>query len=181
MKIFLMRHGDAENGVFDAKRRLSGKGRDEARDAGEFLRRAGEMPGAVFHSELLRSLETARIVSEKLGHGIKLSLRKGLLPDDPVSTFAEGLLETLEDPGAPEESGGVLIVGHQPFVSRLAAFLLTGAQDGAAIKFPTGALACFELSGGNFTGFGRLLRFHVTPKLMARLLRDPVCGKTHEG
>jgi phosphohistidine phosphatase len=170
MKVFLMRHGDAQAGADDAKRQLSEEGRGEAGAAGEFLRRAGEAPDAVFHSGLRRSMETAMIVSEKLGSGTKLSLRKGLLPDDDVFAFADGLIGTLDDPAVLKGSGGVMIVGHQPFVSRLAALLLTGGQDGLSLKFPTGALACFELSSRPLAMPCCSLRFHVTAKLMKRLL-----------
>ncbi|MDR0616095.1 MAG: phosphohistidine phosphatase SixA [Synergistaceae bacterium] len=170
MKVFLMRHGDAQTGADDAKRQLSEEGRGEAGVAGEFLRRAGEAPGAIFHSGLRRSMETAMIVSEKLGSGTKLSLRKGLLPDDNVPEFADGLIETLFSPVGFDESGGVMIVGHQPFVSSLAAFLLTGEEGGLSLKFPTGTLACFELSGSLSAMPFCSLRFHVTAKLMNRLL-----------
>jgi phosphohistidine phosphatase len=83
-----------------------------------------------------------------------------LLPNDSVSRFAEELMSEIDD---------VMIVGHQPFVSRLAALLTTGSPDGMFIKFPTGAIVCLERSG---KGFSYMLRFHVTSKLISRLIGD---------
>jgi phosphohistidine phosphatase len=170
VKIFLMRHGDAEIGDVDSKRRLSDEGRAEAYLAGEFLLRLGEAPSAILHSELRRSKETAQIAARRLGKGIKLSLSHGLLPGDPVSPFADRLLG---------EPGDVMVVGHQPFVSSLAALLLTGAQEGLRIKFPTGAIACFERLGERPGDSGEHcyeLRFHVTAKSIFRL----VAGKDRQ-
>lgn len=166
MKIMLMRHGDAENGYADAKRRLSEEGRLEASLAGEFLRRLGETPRAILHSELRRSEETAQIVAQRIGGGIKPSLRHGLLPGDPVSPFAGRLLEEPDD---------VMVVGHQPFVLSLAALLLTGSPDGLQVKFPTGAMVCFERLAGLPRGRDGpccALRFHVTAKSIFRLVGE---------
>ncbi|MDR1019288.1 MAG: phosphohistidine phosphatase SixA [Synergistaceae bacterium] len=164
MKIILMRHGDAEIGGVDSKRRLSEEGRREACLAGEFLLRLGETPGAILHSELRRSAQTAEIVARRLGSGVRTSLCHGLLPGDPVSSFADRLLEEQDD---------VMAVGHQPFVSSLAAFLLTGTQDGLRIKFPTGALASLERLPEPSGSSGvpcYSLRFHATAKSISRLV-----------
>jgi phosphohistidine phosphatase len=160
MKLFLMRHGDALDGFDDAKRPLSTKGVREALFAGEFLKRLGEAPDAIYHSGLLRSSETASGVARRLGIEKKIFERGGLLPGDSAASFAEEL--------AGDEAD-VLLVGHLPFVSDLASILLTGSELTMEIKFTTGAVLALERRRN---GSAWKLRFHATARLISRLVSE---------
>jgi phosphohistidine phosphatase SixA len=157
MKIFLMRHGDALDGFTDEQRPLSKNGAMEAYLAGEFLRRAGESPGVICHSALLRARQTAFGVAERLGLEDNLTESDGLLPGDSVLSFAKLMAGKTSD---------VLIVGHLPFIAALASLLISGSEDTISIKFSTGALAGLERIGKRECS----LRFHVTAKLISRLI-----------
>lgn len=159
MKLFLMRHGDAENGYFDSTRALSPAGIREARFAGEFLKRSREIPGVVYHSPLLRAVQTAEEVSNILGIDRNRYECKGLLPEDSVHSFAAEFIGELGE--------DVLLVGHQPFVASLASLLLTDSPAALTLRFTTGAVACLARSEARERW---TLRFHVTAKLIARIL-----------
>jgi phosphohistidine phosphatase len=158
MKLCVMRHGDAANGPDDGARPLSAQGEAEAKNAGRFLAKIGEIPDIVLHSPLLRSRQTAEGVVRAAGVNRSLRARSGIAPDDDPEAFARDL-------SALGHEGRVLVVTHQPFISALASFLLSDAE-GLSIKFTTGTVAGFERSAS----FGLwTLRFHVAARAMARL------------
>ncbi len=113
--IWLLRHGDAQDGSPDAERPLTDKGRDQSRAAGAALRALGVEIDACLTSPKVRAADTARIACAELGD-IELKLEPKLAggPFD-----AEALAAGLGD--------DVLLVGHDPDFSS-AVHSLTGAQ-----------------------------------------------------
>lgn len=160
MKLFLMRHGDADDGHIDAMRPLSKKGVKEAERAGAFLAIEDEAPGLICHSDLLRARQTAEIVAERLGLSQNLCERSGLRPDDSAAYFAK------EIAGDADRADDLLIVGHMPFMADLASCLLSGVENAVSMRFTTGSLLCLERSGyGEWTQ-----RYHISARLIARFL-----------
>ena len=159
MKLFLMRHGDALGGDPDEIRPLSAQGVTEARAAGMFLKRSGEIPEMAYHSVLLRARQTAAAAVDELGGEIPLYECRGLRPNDSVPAFAAEFSTGI--------GKDILIVGHQPFISEFASFLLSGSLSSVSIQFTTGSLACLKRSGisGAWT-----LHFHITAKTISNLL-----------
>ncbi len=164
MKLYVMRHGDAADGLDDKVRPLSAQGVREAENAGRFLARIREVPDVVRHSPLLRATQTAEAVARVLcslcSPGPRVDVREcaGILPGDDPEDFLRGAL-------AFGQREGLLVVTHQPFVSDLVSLLLAG-ERGVGVKFSTGTIAGFERSAS----FGRwTLRFHLTAKAIARL------------
>lgn len=156
-----MRHGDAADAREDAQRPLSEKGVKEARQAGEFLSIAKESPLLIWHSELLRAKQTAGIVAKSLNLSQNLRGRAGLRPEDSAEDFAREI-----ETDAPE--GGVMVVGHMPFVADLASLLLAGSASFLSLRFTTGALLCLER-----TGWGAWIQcYHLPAKLIARILHQ---------
>jgi probable phosphoglycerate mutase len=104
-RIFLIRHGQPmqhSGKIFlgQADVPLSGRGKDEAAEAGNTLRRLGARPKRIYASDLARAKETADIIAEKLG-GIPV------VPDKLFREMAMGTWdgELIEDIKAkfPEE------------------------------------------------------------------------------
>ncbi|MEO7932243.1 MAG: phosphohistidine phosphatase SixA [Chthoniobacterales bacterium] len=118
MRIHLLRHADAEDfATSDAARVLTAKGREQAARVGEFLVRTRQPIDLILTSHYLRAAETARIVSEKLDQESPVEDRRlgcGLSPQTGLSIIQE--YSSFND---------VLLVGHQPDLGMLAAFLLT--------------------------------------------------------
>ncbi len=124
--IWLMRHGDAEDGSPDSERPLTEKGREQARWAGAALKAIGVEIDACLTSPKVRAAETARLVCEPLGVEPQLEPKLAGGPFD-----AEALAAGLGD--------DVLLVGHDPDFS-MAVHSLTGAQ----VRMKKGGLAGIE-------------------------------------
>ena len=122
--LWLLRHGDAQDGSPDAERPLTGKGRAQARAAGAALKALGVKIDACLTSPKVRAADTARIACEQLG-----DVEPELEPKLAGGPFdAEALAAGLGDE--------VLLVGHDPDFS-IAVHTLTGAQ----VRLRKGGLA----------------------------------------
>jgi phosphohistidine phosphatase len=124
--IWLLRHGDAEDGSPDSERPLTKKGRDQSRAVGAALKALGVEIDACLTSPKVRAAETARIACEPLGVEPKLEPKLAGGPFDPEALAA----------GLGDE---VLLVGHDPDFS-MAVHSLTGAQ----VRMKKGGLAGVE-------------------------------------
>ena len=122
--LWLLRHGDAEEGSPDAERPLTDKGREQARAAGAALKSIGVELDACLTSPKVRAAETARLACEQVG-----DVEPQLEPKLAGGPFdAEALAAGLGD--------DVLLVGHDPDFSA-AVHSLTGAQ----VRLKKGGLA----------------------------------------
>jgi phosphohistidine phosphatase len=124
--IWLLRHGDAEDGSPDSERPLTEKGREQARAVGAGLKALGVELDACLTSPKVRAAETARLACEPLGVEPELEPKLAGGPFD-----AEALAAGLGDE--------VLLVGHDPDFS-MAVHSLTGAQ----VRMKKGGLAGVE-------------------------------------
>ena len=123
--IWLLRHGDAEDGSPDAERPLTLKGERQARAAGAALAAIGVRIEACLTSPKARAADTARLACEALG--IEPALEAAL---------AGGPFDAIELSAGLEE---VLLVGHDPDFS-MAVHTLTGAQ----VRMKKGGLAAID-------------------------------------
>ncbi len=118
MRVYLVRHGDAvpedETGS-DRDRWLSPRGREAARILGRLLRETHVAPDAIICSPLPRAVQTAELLATSLDYiGHIASLR--CLEPSAQPRVAAGMIGTL--------GLSVLVVGHEPSISSLGAFLL---------------------------------------------------------
>jgi phosphohistidine phosphatase len=121
--IWLLRHGEAEDGSPDAERPLTEKGERQSRTAGEALKAMGVSIDACLSSPKLRAADTAKLACEPLGVDVQLEPK---LAGGPF--HADELAAGLGD--------DVLLVGHDPDFS-MAVHGLTGAQ----VRMKKGGLA----------------------------------------
>jgi phosphohistidine phosphatase len=120
MELHLIRHAHAEDTVPDEARRLSPRGRRQARALARRLRATGEFaPAEIWHSTLRRARETAALLAPA-AHGAPLREQTGLAPEDDPAAVARRLART---------RGPVALVGHEPQLSALASQLVTGTAD----------------------------------------------------
>lgn len=134
MKLYLIRHGDAEDGMADARRALSERGEDEIRKTAEFLKKNGAKVDCVYHSGLLRAKQSADIISKTLGRPPLVS-KNYLSPESPVGPFCSELIKLKKD---------VAVAGHMPYLGYLTAKLLTGVERAGLVEFKKGACICLE-------------------------------------
>lgn len=112
--IYLLRHGDAEDGNGDdAGRQLTPKGARQASAAGRALTTRGAEIDACLTSPKLRAVETARLACELLG-----------IEPELADELRGGSFDAL---ALTSERGNVLLVGHEPDLSSEVA-RLTGAR-----------------------------------------------------
>ena len=121
--IWLLRHGEAEDGSPDAERKLTEKGERQARAAGAALARVDPKIDACLASPKVRAADTAKLACEALGVEVQLEPKLAGGPFD-----AEMLAAGIGD--------NVLLVGHDPDFS-MAVHTLTGAQ----VRMKKGGLA----------------------------------------
>lgn len=147
MKLYLVRHGDAvpeDQAGSDRDRWLSPTGREAARVLARLLRDAGVMPDAVVCSPLPRAVQTAELIASGLDHlGVTTSLRC-LEPSARPNIAAT----------AVQKAGNrVIVVGHMPSISDLAAYLL-----GRPSFPPFRTAQCYAIENGKptFTARGDL-------------------------
>jgi phosphohistidine phosphatase len=124
--IWLLRHGEAEDGSPDTERELTERGTEQAKAAGKALAALGVRLDACLSSPRVRAADTARLACDPLGVEVRIEPRLSGGPFDPEELAG----------GAGDE---VLLVGHDPDFS-LAVHRVTGAQ----VRMKKGGLAAIE-------------------------------------
>lgn len=143
--LLLMRHCQTESGTprqADKHRPLTNRGMSDARRMGATLQREGLIPQLVIHSSASRAAQTASLVASVLGI-------EGILLASPrlYTAEAEGYLEEIQM--LSDDANMVLLIGHNPAVTRLAARL--HGEGLAVAHFPPGAMAGYEFPGDNWS------------------------------
>jgi phosphohistidine phosphatase len=125
--IWLLRHGDAEDGGGkpDAERELTEKGERQSRDAGLALKELGVELDACLSSPKLRAKATAELACEPLGVEVELDDRLAGGEFDPLELAAG--------------RGEVMLVGHEPDFSTAVA-MVTGSR----VKMRKGGVAAID-------------------------------------
>jgi len=149
MLLYLVRHGKAEAGGDDA-RNLTDGGRKAVGRIARKLSDAGLHVDRIEHSGLARAAETAEILSRAVGGEVVAVA--GLGPSDNVAETARRL--------EGRDDGSIMLVGHLPFMGRLASYLLTGNADAEPLHFRAGTVACLTSSDG-----GWVLEWLLPPSL----------------
>ncbi len=131
MKLFLMRHGDAEPyAACDRERPLTARGRLQVQAKAEAFKARLSAVSHVYHSTFLRARETAGIIAEVMDNKPVFELASWAPESAP-----ERALETLET----LVESTPLIVTHMPLISYVEALLCQGS-----VLSPT-AFNCAEI------------------------------------
>jgi phosphohistidine phosphatase len=148
LRLDLVRHGEAlpagQDG--DTGRPLSAKGRATIEALGERFARERWRPDAVWTSPLLRAQQTAAILTARAFPGVAVETLEALTPNHEP----QDVLNELRARGA---HGHVVLVGHQPLMGDLVAWLTTGA-DGS---FPAGGMVRIDVTGALARGAGHVI------------------------
>jgi phosphohistidine phosphatase len=156
MKICILRHAEAEPrgpSVAEGARKLTPKGKHELRAVLKVAREAGIEPQVILSSPWTRAIETASAASEALDCE-RVIETKSLLPGvAPAHIWGEiRALRPLKE---------IMVVGHEPHLSRLAAFLL---EAPVAIDLKKSGLLRIEVQEKEGPPRG-VLKWMLTPKL----------------
>jgi phosphohistidine phosphatase len=158
MQVYLLRHGLAEEarpGVKDANRALVPEGVKKLREVMKLARAADVQPTLILTSPYRRAKETAEVAARELGYKGALVPAGCLTPDGSPETVWDELR-------AHKGEEQVLLVGHEPLFSGLAAYLL-GAPS-LQVDMKKGALVRVDMEHFGAQPRG-VLRWMVTPKL----------------
>ena len=124
MDLILWRHAEAEDGedtTPDHKRRLTARGEMQAKKAARWLRQHLPRKRKILVSPAERTQQTA--------HALELPYEI-----EPHLGTGASAMDVLTVAGWPDQSGAVLIIGHQPTLGRIAALLLGGQEADWSIK-----------------------------------------------
>ena len=138
MHIYLVQHGEAKPEEIDPERRLTQNCTRAVQKIADFLRKSGGglKVDTIWHSGKPRAQQTAELLgpATRAGQGAVIQ-HDGLAPKDAV----EPIRRELE-----QGNSNVMIVGHLPFLGRLAALLLTGNADNDVVAFQFGCVVCLK-------------------------------------
>lgn len=151
MKIYLARHGDysMNSAQLDV---LTDKGTKDTICIANFLNECHLHVADIFHSGKFRAQQTAELFTQGFICNKPIQIKNGLNPHDDVKVFSNEIENWQED---------VLIIGHLPFMSRLAGKLLTGNENKEIIDFQTTTIACLEMADH----MGWMIKWVLTPDL----------------
>lgn len=124
MDLILWRHAEAEDSdgtIPDGKRRLTARGEKQAKQVARWLNQHLPRKRKVFVSPTERTQQTAHAL--ELPYEIESKLGIGA-----------SVMDVLNAVGWPDQSGAVVVIGHQPNLGRVAALLLSGAEADWTIK-----------------------------------------------
>ncbi len=155
MLLFLLRHTDAATiAASDEARTLSEKGEAQARKVARFCEANELLVSLVLTSPVRRAQQTARIVASHLRAKLVVApwLACGMRPQSALEELAEYSAQQ-----------SLMIVGHEPDFSALAAHLL-GLPSGSHIEIRKGSLTLLEVDA--FEKSGARLDFSVPSRLM---------------
>lgn len=160
MLLLLIRHAqaadpDAARYHDDTQRPLAPKGKKIQRRMSRELGKRKLVPARVLSSPWKRAWQTARILRDELGLPRKARVACPALAAPPdLAALAAQVGEVA--PGAT-----IALVGHEPWMSELAALLLTGKRAGLRIDFPKSGIMGIEIE--TIAAGGGELRFFTTP------------------
>ena len=138
MKLYILRHGiaiqpGAPGYEDDSARPLTPKGKRQLRQTAAAMKRMGLRFDGILSSPYLRAKQTAEIVAKPLKLGKKLVFSDELTPGGSP----RALIQQLN--AARLKSNAILLVGHEPYLSRLISTLTTGDMH-LAMDFKKGGL-----------------------------------------
>ncbi len=139
MRLYLVRHGEAISDADDDKRPLSETGIEEVKKVTRFLQESCAEVDVIYHSTKLRARQTADILHAGLQVKKPLMEKVGMAPNDAVrhlANFVDG------------QKGGVMLVGHMPFMGALVSLLVTGEENKNLVRFPTGGVTILKREDG---------------------------------
>jgi phosphohistidine phosphatase len=134
MAIYLVQHGAALSKEQDPERGLSEEGKADTARIAEVAAGYGVRVGRIEHSGKKRAQQTAEIIAQHLKPASGVQSREGLAPMDDVAPVAAAL-----DPASD-----LMLVGHLPFMERLAGQLIVGDPERRVFKVQGGGILCLD-------------------------------------
>jgi phosphohistidine phosphatase len=137
--LYLVQHGEAKAKEEDPERPLTERGRKAVEHVAVWSARMGLNVDQIRHSGKRRAEQTAEIFAQHLKVPEGVVAVSGLAPNDDVVPVARAL---------EQETRTLMLVGHLPFLSRLASQLLVNDSKKTIIRFKMGGLVGLAREAG---------------------------------
>ena len=138
MALFLVQHGKSLPKEIDAEQELSDEGRTETEKIAAAARAHGLRVARIEQSGKRRAAQTAEIFAAFLQPPAGVRQADGLNPLDDVTAFAKNI----------DASEDLMLIGHLPFMEKLASFLVTGNIDQSVLRFQNSGIVCLDKDPG---------------------------------
>ncbi len=160
MRIYLLRHAIAEKRNIrkfpNDDRPLTKEGYAKMQLISKGVAKLSKKFDKVYCSPLKRSYQTAEILNQSVRFSKKMIISKDLLPDAEVKTFIQSIKKL-------RGKSSILLVGHQPYLSKFAN-ALTGLNIASA-DLKKGSLTLIMLEPQK----SPLIKFLLPPNLLIKL------------
>ena len=133
MKVYLVQHAKAAHKEIDPDRSLTEEGLRDIQKVAEFVKPSNLSVDYLWHSGKKRAEQTAEVLAEAVKVKKGVTARDGLAPNDDVTALANELAAATED---------IAIVGHLPFLAKLASLLSTNSESANTVAFKNGGIVC---------------------------------------
>ena len=153
MKLYLVQHAKAVPKQVDPQRPLTEEGQRDIQKVAAFIKPLNLVVDYLWHSGKRRAIQTAEVLAEVVKINEAKMARDGLAPNDDVTALKDELVPDQKD---------IMIVGHLPFVSKLASLLLRGDESANTVAFKQGGIVCLGSSEGNQWQ----IKWMVTPEIL---------------
>ncbi|TYP93962.1 phosphohistidine phosphatase [Fodinibius salinus] len=162
--IMILRHAEAQRGgsaSTDKKRKLTAKGRGDATKIGQFLDQQSIAAGYIESSTAKRARETTTLLAESAGLSLNINWNDNFYSGGPAD-YHQAIRQ------APDEVDNILLVGHNPLVSRLVSGLCS-SEGQYLVRMLQGTLVCMEhpaISWDQVEPGTARLQWMVTPEIL---------------
>ena len=150
MELILWRHAEAEDGFPDSERKLTPKGEKQAAAMAAWLKQRLPDNYRVVASPARRTQQTARALTANFE----------TVKDIATGASAEALLGAI---GWPNSKGAVVVVGHQPTLGEVVAWVLADRKDSWSVK--KGSVWWIS-SRNRIDGYQTVLKLAISPDFL---------------
>ena len=119
MYLYLVQHAEAMSKDADLSRSLTEKGIEDVKKVAAFASGLNIEVHQILHSGKMRALQTAQLIADYLPPDMGVIGADGLLPMDDPAIWMERL---------PGMKDNVMLVGHLPYMAKLASLILCGEE-----------------------------------------------------
>ncbi len=134
MALYLVQHGKSLPKDVDPSRGLTEEGKADVKRIAEVARGYKVHVSQIKHSGKKRAAETSEIFASILGSDSGIEEISGINPTDDAAAFAN----------STDFKDDLMLVGHLPFMEKLASFLITGSADKPVFRFQNGGIVCLD-------------------------------------
>ena len=140
MKLYLVQHAKAASKEIDPARSLTEEGLRDIQKVAAFIKSMNLSIDYLWHSGKKRAQQTARFLADVVMINKEHTACDGLAPNDDIMTLKNEIMLAQKD---------IMIVGHLPFLPKLASSLLVGRNSLYILEFRNAGIVCLNCFDDN--------------------------------